>query len=125
MFYGIGEDDTNISYNDEIDLLYIRLENQKQHLVNRRISENIVLDIGENDKIVGIEILNASHQINLEKLLPIEYKASCGTVFIPSHDSLYTPDFSQVTEEATLIRPLRFQPFLQTVETAFVCAISF
>lgn len=64
----------NISYNDKIDLLYIRLDDRKQHLINERLNEDIVLDIGENEKIAGIEILNASHHVNLEKLLPINYK---------------------------------------------------
>jgi len=32
-----------------------------------------VLDIGEDDKIVGIEILDASSHVNLERLMPINY----------------------------------------------------
>jgi uncharacterized protein YuzE len=32
-----------------------------------------VLDIGKDDKIVGIEIMDASKHINLEKLMPIEF----------------------------------------------------
>jgi uncharacterized protein YuzE len=31
------------------------------------------LDIGEDDKIVGIEIMDASDHVNLESLLPIKY----------------------------------------------------
>ncbi len=46
-------------YNDKTDLLYIRLDDRKQDVVNRRVTEGIVLDIGENDRIVGIEILDA------------------------------------------------------------------
>lgn len=64
----------NISYNDKMDLLYIRLDDRTQDIINERLNEDIVLDIGENKKIVGIEILNASHHVNLEKLLPINYK---------------------------------------------------
>lgn len=45
----------------------------KREVTNRRISDNIVLDIGEENKIVGIEILNASQHVSLEKLLPINY----------------------------------------------------
>lgn len=66
----------NISYDDKMDLLYIRLDDRKQNLINERVNEDIVLDIGENEKIVGIEILNASFHVNLERLLPINYKAS-------------------------------------------------
>ena len=66
----------NISYNDKTDLLYIRLDDKKQEIINRRVSEDIVLDIGEDDKIVGIEILAASKHVSLEKLMPINYETS-------------------------------------------------
>lgn len=65
-----------ILYNDKTDLLYLRLDDRKQPVINKRLSEDIVLDIGEDDRIVGIEILDASKHLNLEKLLPIKYKAS-------------------------------------------------
>lgn len=66
----------NISYNDKSDLLNIRIDDRKQELINKRISEYIVLDIGEGDKIVSIEILNASKHVNLENLLPIKYQVT-------------------------------------------------
>jgi uncharacterized protein YuzE len=43
--------------------------------VNRCLSEDIVLDMGEGDRIVGIEILDASKHVNLGSLLPVEYEA--------------------------------------------------
>jgi uncharacterized protein YuzE len=64
----------NILYNDRTDLLYIRLDDRKQDVINRRVSEGIVLDIGEGDRIIGIEILDASKHITLERLLPIKYE---------------------------------------------------
>ena len=64
----------NIVYNDKTDLLYIRFDDRKQDVINRRISEDIVLDMGENDRIVGIEIMDASRHIFLEKLLPVKYE---------------------------------------------------
>ena len=66
----------NILYNDKTDLLYIRLDDKKQEIINRRVSEDIVLDIGEDDKIVGIEILDASKHVSLEKLMPVNYETS-------------------------------------------------
>ena len=65
-----------IVYNAKTDLLYIRLDDRRQEVVNERISEDIVLDIGEGDKIVGIEILDASKHLNLERLLPVTYEVS-------------------------------------------------
>ena len=68
----------NIVYNDKTDLLYIRLDDRKQNVINRRVTEDIVLDIGEGDKIVGIEILDASKHVLLEKLLPVKYELAEG-----------------------------------------------
>ena len=62
-----------IYYDSKTDLLYLRLEPTPQSVINRRVSEDVVLDIGEGDKIVGIEILDASKHVNLEKLMPVEY----------------------------------------------------
>lgn len=65
-----------IVYNDKTDLLYIRLDDRKQDVINRRVTEDIVLDIGENDRIVGIEILDASKHVTLDRLLPVKYELS-------------------------------------------------
>ena len=65
-----------IHYDSKTDLLYLRLESTTQDVINKRITEDIVLDIGENDKIIGIEIMDASKHVNLEKLMPIEYSKS-------------------------------------------------
>ena len=65
-----------ILYNAKTDLLYIRLDERKQEVVNRRPSDNIVLDIGEGDRIVGIEIMDASKHLNLESILPVRYQVS-------------------------------------------------
>lgn len=66
----------NILYNDKSDLLYIRLDDRKQDVINRRIADDIVLDIGEDDRIVGIEILDASRHVTLERLFPVKYEVS-------------------------------------------------
>lgn len=66
----------HVSYNDKSDLLYIRLDDRKQEVINRRVSDDMVLDIGEGDKIIGIEILDASKHIHLDRLLPVSYELS-------------------------------------------------
>jgi len=68
-----GGNEMNIIYNDKTDLLYIRLDDRKQAIINRRISDDIVIDIGEGNRIVGIEILDASRHVTLDRLLPIKY----------------------------------------------------
>jgi uncharacterized protein YuzE len=65
-----------ILYNAKTDLLYLRLDDRPQQVINKRLSEDIVLDLGENDRIVGIEILDASKHLNLEGLLPVRYEVA-------------------------------------------------
>jgi uncharacterized protein YuzE len=65
-----------ILYDEKKDLLYLRLDDHRQELINKRLADNIVLDIGKDNRIVGIEILQASKHLNLEKLLPVKYKVS-------------------------------------------------
>jgi uncharacterized protein YuzE len=66
----------HVSYNDKSDLLYIRLDDRRQDVINRRVSDDVVLDIGEGDKIIGIEILDASKHVSLDRLLPVNYEVS-------------------------------------------------
>ena len=65
-----------IRYNAKADLVYIRLDERKQEVINRRSTEDVVLDIGEDEKIVGIEILDASRHVNLQNLLPTRYQVT-------------------------------------------------
>ncbi len=65
-----------ITYNPKSDLLYLRLDSRKQKVRNERVTDDIVLDIGEKDRIVGIEILDASKHVNLERLLPVRFRVS-------------------------------------------------
>ncbi len=70
----------HVLYNDKTDLLYIRLDDTKQDVINRRASDDVVLDIGEGDRIIGIEILDASKHVSLERLLPVKYEVSKGGI---------------------------------------------
>ncbi|MBW1701502.1 MAG: DUF2283 domain-containing protein [Deltaproteobacteria bacterium] len=70
----------HVLYNDRTDLLYIRLDDSKQDVINRRVSDDVVLDIGEGDKIIGIEILDASRHVTLDRLLPVKYEVSKAAV---------------------------------------------
>ncbi|GJQ53206.1 MAG: hypothetical protein HKUEN02_20530 [Anaerolineaceae bacterium] len=67
-----------IMYNAKTDVLYIRLDDAKQDVINQRVSGDVVLDVGKDDKIVGIEILDASSHTNLKTILPIEYQVAAG-----------------------------------------------
>ena len=65
-----------IHYDVATDLLYLRFDDRKQDVVNQRVSEDIVLDLGEDNKIVGIEILDASAHLDLTKVLPIAHSTT-------------------------------------------------
>jgi len=67
-----------ILYNAKSDVLYIRLDDAKQDVINQRVSDDVVLDLGNDDRIVGIEILDASSHTNLKTILPIEYQIEAG-----------------------------------------------
>jgi uncharacterized protein YuzE len=69
-----------IFYNTTTDLLYLRFDDRKQPIINRRLAEDVVLDVGEDDKIIGIEILDASKRVNLNKLLPVQHEAISKTM---------------------------------------------
>jgi uncharacterized protein YuzE len=62
-----------VRYDTTTDLLYFRLDDTRQEVVNRRVDEDIVLDIGKGGRIVGIEILDASKRVRMDRLLPVEY----------------------------------------------------
>ena len=38
-----GRDRMHVSYNDKTDLLYIRLDDRRQEVINRRVSDDVVL----------------------------------------------------------------------------------
>lgn len=63
-----------IIYNPKTDVLYIRLDELKQDVINQRVSEDVVLDMGSEEKIIGIEIMDASQHLNLKNILPVEFQ---------------------------------------------------
>jgi uncharacterized protein YuzE len=63
-----------IIYTPKSDILYIRLDEAKQDIINQRLSEDVVLDMGGGNKIVGIEIMDASSRLNLKNIFPVEFQ---------------------------------------------------
>jgi len=49
-----------ISYDSEIDALYIRLVEGKHQCRTLQLTDEITLNIGENELLVGIEVLDAT-----------------------------------------------------------------
>ena len=65
-----------IVYDSTKDVLYLHLDDRHQPVLNKRVAEDVVLDIGKGDRIVGIEILDASRNVNLQKVLPVDFDVS-------------------------------------------------
>ena len=49
-----------ISYDSEIDALYIRLVEGKHQCRTLQLTEEIALNVGENELLVGIEVLDTT-----------------------------------------------------------------
>lgn len=57
-----------ISYDPEVDALYIRLIDGKHECRTLRLNDEVALNIGPEEKLVGIEILDASRVLGQGKL---------------------------------------------------------
>ncbi len=68
-----------VYYDDEVDALYIELGDETPEGVIE-IKEGINIDTTSNNKITGIEILNASEKMNLKTIL--SYSLEFGEKFI-------------------------------------------
>jgi len=60
-----------VHYNDKTDLLYVRFDDDPQDVLSRDVAAGVTLDIGRNERIVGIEILDAYRRVDLRQVLPI------------------------------------------------------
>ncbi len=60
-----------VYYDNEVDAIYIKLGNQKPDGAVE-ISEGVNVDTTAGNKIVGIEILNASKRMDIKTILSYE-----------------------------------------------------
>ena len=57
-----------ISYDEKYDTMYIKLVDEPVECRTLQLSEDIALNIGPNEKLVGIEILDAKQVIGKGKV---------------------------------------------------------
>lgn len=62
-----------ITYDTEADALYIKFQDGK-FLKNKEVQEGVVLDIGEGEALLGIEVLNASARFSLQDLSHVDIR---------------------------------------------------
>ena len=69
-----------VTYDPEVDALYIRLIEEQAEVTTQRLSEEVAINYAPDGRIIGIEILDASEYISnlktertiaLENLTPI------------------------------------------------------
>lgn len=57
-----------ISYDEQVDAMYIRLIEGKQQCRTLQLTDAILLNIGEHEELIGIEILDAKNILGDGKL---------------------------------------------------------
>jgi uncharacterized protein YuzE len=57
-----------ISYDPEVDALYIRFVEGKRECRTVRLNEEVALNIGEGEQLVGIEMLDAKELLGAGKI---------------------------------------------------------
>ena len=62
-----------ISYDKDADVLYIKLKNGK-FKTNKKVSENVILDLDDKNNVLGVEFLFVSENIPLSSLNNIKLK---------------------------------------------------
>ncbi len=69
-----------ITYDTRADAIYIQLR-EGDFVANKEVAEGVILDMGEGDALLGIEILEASTRLSpsdlarVEVLMPLERTA--------------------------------------------------
>ncbi len=64
-----------VTYDSQFDLLYLEFDGSATSVRNEDAGDSVVLDITEDGRLAGIEILDASKLMDLSRLLPIKYEA--------------------------------------------------
>lgn len=66
-----------ISYDQKADALYIKLR-EGAFVENKEVSEGMILDLGKDNTILGIEILDARSRLTLGDLSHIDIQVPIG-----------------------------------------------
>ena len=63
-----------VTYDPYADAVYIYLTTEKHELTTLVTDDEVMVDIGSNRAVVGVEILGASSRLNLEELKTVEFE---------------------------------------------------
>lgn len=59
-----------IKYDPEVDAAYISFKKGPMQVTTLRLSEDVAVDLGPHEEIVGIEILDASKHLDFDRSQP-------------------------------------------------------
>lgn len=59
-----------IKYDPQVDAAYISFKDHHVQVTTMRLTEDIAIDFGPHEEIVGIEILDASEHLNFNRKSP-------------------------------------------------------
>lgn len=60
-----------IKYDPQVDAAYISFKKGPIQVTTIRVTEDLAIDLGPNEEIVGIEILDASEHLGLSREEPV------------------------------------------------------
>ena len=60
-----------IKYDPQVDAAYISFKKGPTQVTTIRVTEDLAIDFGPREEIVGIEILDASKHLNISKKDPL------------------------------------------------------
>jgi len=60
-----------IKYDPQVDAAYISFKKRPTQVTTVRVTEDLAVDFGPKEEIVGIEILDASHHLGLSGEEPL------------------------------------------------------
>ena len=61
-----------ITYDRQVDAVYIKLIPGKHQITTVNVDQDIALNLDDQDRLIGIEVLDASERLDLQYLLPVE-----------------------------------------------------
>ena len=68
----MGDVEVYVTYDRQVDAVYIKLIPDRQRVVTVNVDHDIALNMDEQDRLVGIEVLHASKRLDLRHLLPVD-----------------------------------------------------
>ena len=59
-----------IRYDPEVDALYISFKKGPTQVTTVRLNEDVAIDLGPGEEVVGIEVLDASEHLGIDRKAP-------------------------------------------------------